>query len=415
MNFIDKSGLTYVFTKIKALISDAVSGKADSTHSHAAGDITSGTLPISRGGTGASTAANALKNLGVTATAAELNILDGVTATTTELNYVDGVTSNIQTQLNAKAASSHSHSNYENQNAFSNVTVGETTIAADAISDTLTLVAGSNVTITPDATNDKITIAATNTTYSAAGSSLGLVKSGGDVTISSGVITVNDDSHNHVISNVYGLQTALDGKETRGAAASALTEAKSYTDTKISALINSAPSTLDTLGEIATAMEENAEVVEALEAAIGNKAAASDLTSHTGNKSNPHGVTLSQLGVTASADELNYMDGVTSAVQTQLNGKAASSHNHSASNITSGTLGVARGGTGVTSNPSMLIDLASTSAASVFASSPRPGVTGALPIANGGTGATTAAAALTNLGIGAMSTTEIDAAIAAAE
>ena len=38
----------------------------------------------------------------VTATAAELNILDGVTATTAEINYVDGVTSNIQTQLNAK-------------------------------------------------------------------------------------------------------------------------------------------------------------------------------------------------------------------------------------------------------------------------------------------------------------------------
>jgi hypothetical protein len=45
----------------------------------------------------------------------------------------------------------------------------------------------------------------TNTTYSAAGSSLGLVKSGGDVTISSGTITVNDDSHNHVISNVDNL------------------------------------------------------------------------------------------------------------------------------------------------------------------------------------------------------------------
>ena len=39
----------------------------------------------------------------LTATAAELNILDGVTATTAELNYTDGVTSNIQTQLNAKA------------------------------------------------------------------------------------------------------------------------------------------------------------------------------------------------------------------------------------------------------------------------------------------------------------------------
>lgn len=52
-------------------------------------------------------------------------------------------------------------------NAFKNVTVGSTTIAADSNADTLTLVAGSNVTITPDATNDKITIASTNTTYSA--------------------------------------------------------------------------------------------------------------------------------------------------------------------------------------------------------------------------------------------------------
>ena len=41
----------------------------------------------------------------VTATAAELNIMDGVTATTAELNYVDGVTSAIQTQLDAKVTS----------------------------------------------------------------------------------------------------------------------------------------------------------------------------------------------------------------------------------------------------------------------------------------------------------------------
>ncbi len=47
-----------------------------------------GRLPISNGGTGADTAAGALQNLGLTATAAELN-------------YCDGVTSNIQTQINA--------------------------------------------------------------------------------------------------------------------------------------------------------------------------------------------------------------------------------------------------------------------------------------------------------------------------
>ena len=40
---------------------------------------------------------------GVTASASELNILDGVTASTAELNYVDGVTSAIQTQIDAKA------------------------------------------------------------------------------------------------------------------------------------------------------------------------------------------------------------------------------------------------------------------------------------------------------------------------
>ena len=51
-----------------------------------------------------------------------------------------------------------------------------------------------------------------------------------------------------------------------------------------------------------------------------------------------------------------------------------------------GILPIAKGGTAITSNPSMLTNLASTAAASVFAASPRPGVTGILPIANGGTG-----------------------------
>ena len=49
------------------------------------------------------TAFEAIGLNGVTADAAELNILDGATLTTTELNYVDGVTSGIQGQLNLKA------------------------------------------------------------------------------------------------------------------------------------------------------------------------------------------------------------------------------------------------------------------------------------------------------------------------
>lgn len=87
------------------------------------------------------------------------------------------------------------------------------------------------------------------------------------------------------------------GADVSGAAASALSDAKSYTDSAIGDLINGAPTTLDTLGEIATAMEDHISVVDALDKAIGTKANASDLASHTGNKSNPHGVTAAQVGL----------------------------------------------------------------------------------------------------------------------
>ena len=52
-----------------------------------------------------------------------------------------------------------------NQNAFSSVKVGTSTISADSKTDTLILEAGTNVTITPDTTNDKVTISAKDTVY----------------------------------------------------------------------------------------------------------------------------------------------------------------------------------------------------------------------------------------------------------
>ena len=57
-------------------------------------------LAVADGGTGASTAAGALVNLGLTATAAEINTLDGITASTAELNILDGVTATTA-ELNA--------------------------------------------------------------------------------------------------------------------------------------------------------------------------------------------------------------------------------------------------------------------------------------------------------------------------
>ena len=94
-----------------------------------------------------------------------------------------------------------------------------------------------------------------------------------------------------------------------------------------------------------------------------------------------------------------YLDntGVTRLV-TDLKAKLAEKeHEHSAANVTSGTLAVARGGTGLAASPSMLTNLGSTTADDVLKASPRPGVTGTLPIAQGGTGATTAAGAAENI------------------
>lgn len=61
-------------------------------------------------------------------------------------------------------------------------------------------------------------------------------------------------------------------------------QATGYTDQKIAELINGAPSTLDTLGEIADAMGDNKDVVEALNAAIGTKANQTEMESFLGTK-----------------------------------------------------------------------------------------------------------------------------------
>lgn len=116
-------------------------------------------------------------------------------AATTSANGL--MTSTMVTKLNGIATGAE-----VNQNAFSNVKIGTTTIAADGKTDTLELV-GSNVTLTSDTTNDKITIGitkanvttalgytppTTNTTYSVVSASTdGLVPKfdGADGTIDS--------------------------------------------------------------------------------------------------------------------------------------------------------------------------------------------------------------------------------------
>ena len=69
-------------------------------------------------------------------------------------------------------------------------------------------------------------------------------------------------------------QKAIDG---------AYANSNKYTDQKIAYLINGAPETMDTLKEVADAIEKNKSVVEALDKSIGTKANQNELDTHTGN------------------------------------------------------------------------------------------------------------------------------------
>lgn len=111
---------------LKALI-DALQEDFDG-HTHAIADVTG--LQSALDDKAAASHTHTVSQISdLTATASELNVLDGITATTAELNYVDGVTSNIQTQLDGKAASSHSH-----------------TITATATDDDVIVLTGTNGT-----------------------------------------------------------------------------------------------------------------------------------------------------------------------------------------------------------------------------------------------------------------------------
>ena len=77
---------------------------------------------------------------------------------------------------------------------------------------------------------------------------------------------------------------------------------------------------------------------------------------------------------------------------------AGVSHKHSTNDIDSGMLPIARGGTGVATSPSMLVDVGKTTEDDILKAAPRPGITGILPVDHGGTGVTSNPSMLTNLG-----------------
>ena len=206
----------------------------------------------------------------------------------------------------------------------------------------------------------------------------------GDATLT---LTISDDSHNHVISNVDGLQDALNLKAPLASPAltgnptaptqtstndSTRLATTAFVQTRVSELIGNAGSTLDTLGELSASLADDQDALSSLTTTVGGKLQKdqnlSDLTNSATaltnlgltataaelNKLDGATVTTAEInildgvtatatelnildgvtattaelnkldGVTATTTELNYVDGVTSNIQTQLDGKQAS-------------------------------------------------------------------------------------------
>jgi hypothetical protein len=111
---------------------------------------------------------------------------------------------------------------------------------------------------------------------------------------------------------------------------------KSQTDTNIgtaiAALVDSAPSTLDTLNEIATALGDDPNFATTIITELGDKADADSVNLALNAKANLAGPTFTGNVVlpatttigSVSSTELSYLDGVTSSIQTQIDGMSSS-------------------------------------------------------------------------------------------
>lgn len=181
---LNKVGLAHLWAHIVAKLGtkvDKVDGKGLSTNDYTTEEknklagIADGANKTIVDTALSTSSTNPVQNKVVSAEINSLNTLVGDTSVATQIS--DAIANKVD-KINGKGLSTNDYTTTEknklagiapgaevNQNAFSNVVVGSTTIVADGKTDTLTIAAGNNVTITPDATNDKITIAATDTVY----------------------------------------------------------------------------------------------------------------------------------------------------------------------------------------------------------------------------------------------------------
>ena len=162
-------------------LEDIASGKANATHTHAISDVSGlqsaldGKAAASHGTHVTFDSTNKPKMDGTAAFGTSTSVAradhihptDTSRASKTEFDtHVADTTKHITSTERTNWGTAYTHSQAahapsnaeKNQNAFSNVKVGSTTVAADTTTDTLEIAAGTGISVSGDATNDKVTI-----------------------------------------------------------------------------------------------------------------------------------------------------------------------------------------------------------------------------------------------------------------
>ena len=179
--YLDYDGLLYFWQKIKAnfvtgISYDSTSKKISQTKNGSSSDIVTLSTVATSG------SYNDLSNKPSNASGSAAGFMSSDHYTKLE-GIASGAEVNVQSDWNQTTDTADDFIKNKPtiptlKNVFGKVKVGSSTIEADTTQDTLELYAGSNITLTPDTTNDKVTIAATDTTYSnASGSAAGLMSS----------------------------------------------------------------------------------------------------------------------------------------------------------------------------------------------------------------------------------------------
>lgn len=243
-------------------------------------------------------------------------------------NNTTGVVSTTITQYTdalARSAVSVTDSGGDGSLSYNNTT-GVITYTGPGTSDyRAAFSAGTGVTIT----NGVVATTITQYTDSLARAAISITDGGGDGSLSynntTGVITYTGPSASDVRAH-FTAGTGITITSGQVAVDTSTIATKTYADSAasaaVAAVIDSAPAALDTLNELAAALGDDANYSTTVSTALGNRLRVD--VNNQSLTSTQQGNALTNLGITATNTELNYVDGVTSAIQTQIDAKAPS-------------------------------------------------------------------------------------------